>query len=63
MRTTKGICFCGKLYTCDDCGGDVCDCTCDIDGAPHSQEAVTAGHVNPSQARMDAWTARQELRR
>ena len=63
MRTTKGICFCGQLYTCEECGGDVCQCTCDIDGAPHAQAEVTAGYVNPSQAKRDAWTQRLEARR
>ena len=63
MKTTRGICFCGRLYTCDDCGGDVCQCTCDIDGAPHTQAEVTSGYVNPSQAKRDAWTQRLEARR
>lgn len=57
------ICFCGQLYTCEDCGGDVCLCTCDIDGAPQTQAESTAGYVNPSQAKLDAWAEKLEARR
>lgn len=56
-------CFCGQLYTCEECGGDVCQCTCDIDGAPQTQAQVTSGHVNPSQARLQAWAQKVELTR
>jgi hypothetical protein len=35
----------------------------EVDGAPMTREEVTAGYVNPSQERMAAWTAKQELTR
>lgn len=63
MFTTKGKCYCGGLYLCEDCGGDVCLCTCDIDGAPQTQAEVTSGYVNPTQARLDAWREKQEAMR
>ena len=56
-------CYCGGHYRCDTCRHDVCYCTCQRDGAPHTQAEVTAGYVNPSQARMDAWTQKLELTR
>ena len=56
-------CYCGRLYPCENCGGDVCNCQCVTDGAPYSREAVTSGYINPTQARTDAWQERQELRR
>jgi hypothetical protein len=56
-------CYCGRLYTCEDCGSDVCQCTCELDGAPQTQAEVTAGYVNPSQARQDAWALKLELTR
>ena len=59
--TTTQPCYCGRLYTCDDCGGDVCNCTCDVDGAPQTQPV--AGYVNPSQARLNAWQEKLELTR
>jgi len=33
------------------------------DGAPQTREEVTAGYINPSQARMAAWQQKQELTR
>lgn len=56
-------CYCGRLYPCEDCGGDVCNCQCRTDGAPQTQAEVTSGYVNPSQARIDAWTQKLELTR
>lgn len=44
---------------CQDCGA----VTEDYDGAPMTQEEVTAGYVNPSQERMDAWLNKLALRR
>jgi len=61
--TTTQPCYCGRLYTCEDCGGDVCKCTCDVDGAPQTRAETTAGYVNPSQARLDAWQNKLELTR
>lgn len=52
-------CYCGGHYRCEDCRRDVCFCTCQIDGAPET--TATAGYVNPTQARMDAWQTKQEL--
>ncbi|MEO5317635.1 hypothetical protein PV761_03440 [Arthrobacter sp. CC3] len=63
MTATLAPCYCGQFYSCEDCGGDVCNCTCERDGAPQTQAEVTAGYVNPSQARMDAWQTRQDLRK
>jgi hypothetical protein len=58
-------CYCRGVATCPNCEGHICtgQCTCAVDGAPHTQEAVTAGHVNPSQARQDAWAEKLELTR
>jgi len=56
-------CYCGRLYTCDDCGRDVCQCSCERDGAPQTQAETTAGYVNPSTARLEAWANKQELTR
>lgn len=56
-------CYCGRLYDCEDCGGDVCNCQCRTDGAPQTQEAVTSGYVNPTYARLEAWVQKQELRK
>ena len=56
-------CYCGGNYRCEDCRRDVCFCTCHADGAPQTRAEVTAGYVNPSQARMDAWTQKLELTR
>lgn len=53
-------CYCGGLY---DCGNDTCRCDCDKDGAPYSQADVTAGYINPSQARLAAWSQKQEVTR
>ena len=44
-------CYCGRLYTCE------------VDGAPQTRAEVTAGYVNPSQARLDAWQNKLELTR
>lgn len=62
---TAADCFCRGAGLCEDCSGHTCAglCTCDHDGAPQTQAEVTSGHVNPSTTRLDAWTARQELRR
>lgn len=56
-------CYCGGHYRCDTCRHDVCYCTCKADGAPQTQAEVTAGYVNPSQARQDAWNQKLELTR
>lgn len=56
-------CYCGGHYRCEKCRRDVCYCKCVADGAPQSQEAVTFGYVNPSQARIEAWQTKQELTR
>ena len=56
-------CYCGRLYPCENCGGDVCNCQCRTDGAPHTQAEGTAGYVNPSTARTEAWREKQELTR
>ena len=63
MSAVLSPCYCGRLYQCDDCGGDVCNCTCERDGAPQTQAEVTAGYVNPSTARLEAWANKQELTR
>lgn len=54
-------CYCGGHYRCGTCRHDVCYCTCDP--TPTTREAVTAGYVNPSQARLNAWHTKQELTR
>lgn len=55
-------CYCRGQATCEN-GHHVCtNCTCNVDGAPPEQ-STGYGHVNPSQTRLDAWTARQELRK
>jgi len=38
-------CYCRGAGHCDDCGGHTCTggCTCNHDGAPQTQELVTAG--------------------
>ena len=51
-------CYCGQLYTCEDCGDDVCQCTCDTDGAP---QTTTVHNTHPNQSGIDAWTAKKEL--
>lgn len=56
-------CYCGRLYDCEDCGGDVCQCTCDVDGAPQTQAEVTTGYMNPAIAQLEAWANKQELKR
>jgi hypothetical protein len=58
-------CYCRGAGTCEDCGGHTCNgfCTCELDGAPQTQEAVTAGYVNPSVAREAAWAEKQGLTR
>lgn len=61
MSATLAPCYCGRLYICEDCGGDVCNCRCEVDGAPQTRAAVTAGYVNPSQARLEAWAEKLEL--
>ena len=59
-------CYCRGAGICDN-NHHICEsCSCDEhDGAPQTREEVTSGygHANPSQARLDAWTERQELRR
>lgn len=63
MITTD--CYCRGAAICEN-GHHICtDCTCDVDGTPQTQAEVTSGfgHINPSTARLDAWTARQELNR
>lgn len=57
------ICFCGRLYDCEDCGGDVCACTCETDGAPQTQAEVTAGYTHPARPGIDAWAEKEELTR
>lgn len=54
-------CYCGGHYYCEDCRLDVCFCACETDGAP--QTTATAGHVNPSTARLEAWAEKLELTR
>lgn len=54
-------CYCGGHYRCEKCRRDVCYCECRTDGAPHTQAEVTAGYVNPSQARTAAWNEKLEL--
>jgi hypothetical protein len=54
-------CYCGGHYRCGDCRQDVCFCICEKDGTPLTQAEVTAGHVNPSTARLEAWANKQEL--
>lgn len=54
---------CRGLYPCDDCGDCPCNCECRTDGAPQTRAESTAGHVNPTQARLDAWQTKQELTR
>lgn len=58
-------CYCRGAGTCPDCGGHICagQCTCNHDGAPQTQAETTAGHVNPSTARLEAWANKQELTR
>lgn len=51
-------CYCGQLYTCPDCDGDVCACTCDVDGAPQ-----TSLPAHPAQPGTDAWAEKKELTR
>lgn len=63
MNNCQAPCYCGRLYTCEDCAADVCACTCEVDGAPQTQAEVTSGHVNPSQARIEAWQNKMELTR
>ena len=53
-------CYCGQLYTCPDCDGDVCQCTCEVDGAP---QTTTLHDTHPNQSGIDAWTAKKELTR
>lgn len=56
-------CYCRGTNVCPDCEGHACtDRTCDKDGTPDSREEVTAGYVNPSQARMDAWEQKIEAK-
>jgi len=56
-------CYCRGTAVCG-AGHHICtDCTCDVDGAPQTQAEVTAGYVNPSQARQDAWAEKLELTR
>ena len=61
--STNQPCYCGRLYTCEDCGGDVCACTCEVDGAPQTQAETTAGYVNPSAAKQAAWLQKVALTR
>jgi hypothetical protein len=58
-------CYCQAQGICDGCEGHICagQCVCERDGAPETQEAVTVGYVNPSQARVEAWQTKQELTR
>lgn len=61
---TTASCYCRGAGVCDTCNGHACagHCTCNLDGAPQ-QQLTSYGHANPSQTRLDAWTARQEARR
>ena len=54
-------CYCGGRYRCDKCRHDVCFCVCDVDGTPDTRDEVTAGHVNPSDARLAAWNLKVSL--
>lgn len=64
VQPVNRFCYCGDRYRCEDCHRDVCFCICEVDGAPDTQEAVTAGgRVNPSIARLEAWEEKQELTR
>jgi hypothetical protein len=56
-------CYCGRLYPCEDCGGDVCNCQCRTDGAPQTQTEATTGYMNPAIAQVEAWANKQELKR
>ena len=53
-------CYCGQLYTCPDCGGDVCQCTCEVDGAP---QTTAPDYTHPAQPGIDAWAEKKELTR
>lgn len=52
-------CYCGQLYTCPDCDGDVCQCTCEVDGAP--QTSPVPHDTHPNQSGIDAWATKKEL--
>lgn len=57
-------CYCRGVNVCPDCEQHACtQCECEKDGAPATQEEVTSGYVNPSQARMAAWEQKKELTR
>lgn len=57
-------CICRGTNECPDCERHGCtDCICDKDGAPATREEVTAGYINPSIARLEAWANKQELTR
>jgi len=56
-------CYCGGHYRCETCRRDVCFCPGHEDPTPDTQAEVTAGYVNPSQARIEAWTEKRELTR
>lgn len=56
-------CYCGGHYRCEDCRRDVCFCSCEKDGTPHTQAEVTSGYVNASTARLEAWANKRELTR
>ncbi|MCO4257360.1 hypothetical protein [Pseudarthrobacter cellobiosi] len=56
-------CYCRGAGICDN-NHHICEaCTCEHDGAPHTQAEVTSGHVNPSSARLDAWQEKLEATR
>jgi hypothetical protein len=56
-------CYCRESMFCEDCDRHVCGCVCEKDGAPQTQAEVTAGWVNPSPTRLEAWRQKQELTR
>lgn len=58
-------CYCRGAGTCTDCGGHICtgQCACNQDGATQTQAEITAGYVNPSIARLEAWAQKLELSR
>ncbi len=57
-------CYCRGVNVCPDCEEHACtQCECEKDGAPLTREEVTAGYINPSQSRLEAWAQKQELKR
>lgn len=60
---TPDQCYCRGAGICDN-NHHICEgCTCDHDGAPQTREVTTAGWVNPSPARLEAWNEKLELTR